>query len=672
MSARELINRALRRRFSDKERQVLFEVAGGQCEICGKELGEDWHADHVVAFSKGGPTDVVNGQALCRECNLKKGDTDLVAIDQSQPTVSTYLRQWQIGALDAFNRKSLKDKNFMCVATPGSGKTTFALQAAASLLENRVIDNIVVVVPTQRIRDQWSQSAPKLPMMRQSPLQLDSRYTNKLARRRKVHSEFDGYVMTYQQLAQDPLAHRKIASKSSTLFIFDEIHHVGDQDASGSSLPFGEAAQEAAEFATYRIGLSGTLWRSDDHAIPYVTYEDGVVVPDYEYSYLEALNDGVCRPVLFRYGTGDVEWKDEGVPIESSIDDEDLPEAQQRDRLRMALWSTKWVTDVLRQAHEQLLECRQRREVPHPNAKALAVALNQEHAQFLEGCLYRATGESATVVTHDVEDASKRIDQFPSSDKRWLIAVDMVSEGIDIPDLRVGCYLTNVTRELKFRQTVGRFVRAQGLASDNREEEAHIVVPKDPRIVAMAENVLNEVRHFRDEREKQTSCGGRDDVPPEDYQKREKTLIRADYRPGGGWWNGQSFDPDVISKYEDLRKECGLSDDPIKLAEFALKLTGNEADTGGSSDGEPSVDGRPLSEIKAELRQEIDDEAGKLAKEIAKRETDGNFDGKTIGKYKHQVIWDTSRAFDWKKPEDMERDELERRLEWVRQWRRNL
>lgn len=64
-----------RRHFNTKEREVLFIFAGGQCQVCNKILTDDWQPDHIIPHSKGGETDVSNGQALCKSCNLKKGSS---------------------------------------------------------------------------------------------------------------------------------------------------------------------------------------------------------------------------------------------------------------------------------------------------------------------------------------------------------------------------------------------------------------------------------------------------------------------------------------------------------------------------------------------------------------------------------------------------------------------
>jgi 5-methylcytosine-specific restriction endonuclease McrA len=66
----------VRRRFSLSERRALFLAAGGKCALCRKRLDQGWHADHVMAWSRGGRTDVINGAALCGDCNRRKGDRE--------------------------------------------------------------------------------------------------------------------------------------------------------------------------------------------------------------------------------------------------------------------------------------------------------------------------------------------------------------------------------------------------------------------------------------------------------------------------------------------------------------------------------------------------------------------------------------------------------------------
>ena len=64
----------MRRAFNSRERFALYSAANGKCTLCGTELEAGWHADHINPYSRGGPTDVINGAALCPPCNQQKGN----------------------------------------------------------------------------------------------------------------------------------------------------------------------------------------------------------------------------------------------------------------------------------------------------------------------------------------------------------------------------------------------------------------------------------------------------------------------------------------------------------------------------------------------------------------------------------------------------------------------
>ncbi len=61
------------RLFNQRQRRCLAWVSAGRCRKCGKRLADDFHADHVIPYSRGGLTATNNGQALCPSCNLRKG-----------------------------------------------------------------------------------------------------------------------------------------------------------------------------------------------------------------------------------------------------------------------------------------------------------------------------------------------------------------------------------------------------------------------------------------------------------------------------------------------------------------------------------------------------------------------------------------------------------------------
>ncbi len=132
----------------------------------------------------------------------------------------------------------------------------------------------------------------------------------------------------------------------------------------------------------------------------------------------------------------------------------------------------------------------QLRRGEHPDAGALAIAMNQEHARFLAGFVEARTGAKPAIVLSDEDDASRRIASFARSDDPWIVAVHMVSEGVDIPRLRVGVYASNVVTEMYFRQFCGRFVRAQ----KGGMQQAFVYLPDDQRLRELAARVTADVR----------------------------------------------------------------------------------------------------------------------------------------------------------------------------------
>lgn len=68
--------------------------------------------------------------------------------------MSVALRPWQRAALERYAQ--LDPDDYLVSATPGAGKTTFALTLALRLRERREINRIVIVVPTDHLRAQWA------------------------------------------------------------------------------------------------------------------------------------------------------------------------------------------------------------------------------------------------------------------------------------------------------------------------------------------------------------------------------------------------------------------------------------------------------------------------------------------------------------------------------------
>lgn len=409
------------------------------------------------------------------------------------------LRAWQQGALERYIQEQPRD--FLAVATPGAGKTTFALTLASWLLHHHVVQQVTVVAPTEHLKKQWAEAAARI------GIKLDPDYSAG-----PVSKEYHGVAVTYAGVGVRPMLHRNRCEQRKTLVILDEIHHAGD------SKSWGEACQEAFDPATRRLALTGTPFRSDTNPIPFVAYEEGNdgirrSSADYTYGYGNALADGVVRPVIFLSYSGNMRWRTKaGDEIAAR-----LGEPMTKDAIGQA-WRTAlsptgdWIPNVLSAADKRLTEVRK----GIPDAGGLVIATDQESAREYAKILKKVTGEKATVVLSDEKAASKRIDTFTDDGSRWMVAVRMVSEGVDVPRLAVGVYATTISTPLFFAQAVGRFVRSR-----RRGETASVFVPTIPMLLDFANEMEVERDHVLDKPKK-----GSDEENP--FAEEDKLLSDAE------------------------------------------------------------------------------------------------------------------------------------------------
>jgi superfamily II DNA or RNA helicase len=398
------------------------------------------------------------------------------------------LRGWQRRALVRY--LTAKPRDFLLVATPGAGKTAFALRIAAELLADRSVDTITVVVPTEHLKTQWALAAAA------EGIALDPRFRNSAAH---TSAEYHGIVVTYAQVASHPTRHRVRTEGRRTLVIFDEIHHGGDAKS------WGAAIREAFDDATRRLALTGTPFRSDDAAIPFVRYEpDGNGVrrsaADHTYGYAEALADGVVRPVVFLAYSGEARWRIGAGAAGGTEFAARLGEPLNAEQTARA-WRTvldpagQWMPAVIKAADTRLTQLR---DGGVPDAGGMIIASDQESARAYAGLVVAATGEAPTVVLSDDPGSSDRIAQFTGDSSRWLVAVRMVSEGVDVPRLAVGVYATSASTPLFFAQAIGRFVRSR-----RPGETASIFLPSVPSLLLLASELEAQRDHVLGEPHRQ-------------------------------------------------------------------------------------------------------------------------------------------------------------------------
>ena len=564
----------MRRRFNQSEKVSLLLKSGGLCTDCKQPLNRGWHGDHVTPWSLGGSTVLDNGQALCSRCNLIKGNR-----------MGFRPRDWQEKAAIAYTVKNQRD--FLLVATPGAGKTKWALAIAKRLIEEGVIRRIVVVCNTSHLRKQWAKAASDM------GLHLDDRWK---ASDGIEKDDYIGAVTTYQAVATGRAAEvlAEQCSRHSTLSILDEIHHAGDDKT------WGAALQKAFFSATRRLALSGTPFRRGNSQIPFIRYDpdkDGrpASVADFSYGYGQAVHEGTCRDVAFPTFDGQIKWETEAGIVEAKFSD-DIDEHDLSRRLWAALvQKNEYLRPLLAKSCEHL-EALRRTE---PKAGGLAVAIDTGHATDIAEILRGLTGEAPVIATYEEDNASAEIVKFRRGSSRWIVSVRMISEGIDIPRLRIGAYATNVVSELFFRQFVGRFVRTE-LGTD----ESYVYMPQDPRLVKFATAILEERRHYLEEIKKREG--------PTGGGQGDKGFIRpvsATGEQGPTIYLQDQYTPNDIFRATAICRDCRLQDSPVKVARAFRQWQSTDA-TAAVCD--PPADEQTMRDKEAAVRKEIQGIMGKI------------------------------------------------------------
>jgi superfamily II DNA or RNA helicase len=380
------------------------------------------------------------------------------------------LRAWQRDALRAMT--AWDTGPFLLSAAPGAGKTRPALELAREQLAAGVVSAVVVTCPTAPLTRQWARAADGLGL--DLAPDVDSP---------RPPPGFHGVAVTYARIAKAPLRWSR-ALPARTLIIADEAHHLGEE------LTWGVAFAKAFAQCPRWLLLSGTPFRSDATPIPGVSYDSqGLAEPDVSYSYAQAVNDQVCRPVCFVAYDGTLSWRSGDDVIESSFETVlSTREASRRYRTAISTELPDGLPRILREADARLRELRR---LGHRDAGALVVAADSDHARRIAKLLREATGRVPLVVLHAEPRAAAKLAGFTRSTDPWIVAVNMVSEGVDIPRLRVGVYATAAKTPLIFRQIVGRFVRT---LPGRPPEPSWLYIPADPVLRDHAASVEQEVR----------------------------------------------------------------------------------------------------------------------------------------------------------------------------------
>jgi len=380
------------------------------------------------------------------------------------------LRQWQQECVKKALTIYQHERHFLCLATPGAGKTHMAAELAFQLYQSGKIDFVLCFSPSvsvsKSIHDTFN---------------------------RRFNARFDGVIgavgcsYTYQSMLFFNDDFWSLLKLNRVLVIFDEVHHCSGTSVENANSWGEEIILNIQKHAAYTLALTGTPWRSDKAPIVMARYSDpeGRIQCDFTYGLKEATRDYVCR-----------------LPNIVLVDNEQLVLSNHQEDKKIFknlkdLLSHSHVTyqdvitndmamkHVLNLAVSRLKSIREE----NPDAGGLIVASSVQHALLILHILRDIFNQSVVLVSYKDSNAAKTIEHFRTNSIQWIVSVGMVSEGTDIPRLQVCCHLSRVKTELYFRQVLGRILRINKSAN----QEAWLYTFAETQLTEFANRLKEDV-----------------------------------------------------------------------------------------------------------------------------------------------------------------------------------
>ncbi len=376
-------------------------------------------------------------------------------------------------------------------AGPGAGKTLGALIGFKEMQKESLLSHLIVFCHRNVIAHQWINSARLLGL---NLKELDSSLEVK-----DTILDLDGWVITYQGASRNSKTlqenFKQIQSKIF-LAVADEAHHLGVDPEQPEGLAWGKAFLDLTNFCVLRLGLTGTPFRADNLAfcaarkINFDSRNGSVeqIIPDLCVEPRELIEAGDVRPLEFHFQDGWVEHACSGVSDrETSLLSTENRETWRARNLRRAVQfsdSSSIAIQLLLRARRKLEKVR----LSHRNAGGLVIARDIQHAIQIFNLL-RENGDSVDLVHSDDKFANGKLVGFQNSKAKWLVSVDMCSEGFDAPRLRVIAYLTTVATRSRFLQAITRCVRIsseRAVLEALPRELSYVFSPADPLLMQYA------------------------------------------------------------------------------------------------------------------------------------------------------------------------------------------
>ena len=381
------------------------------------------------------------------------------------------LRKWQSECTElALQKFNSGKRHFLCLATPGAGKTAMAAEVSFRLFEQNKIDFVLCFSPSIIVAKG-----------------IQETFEARINRRLDGSIGAIGGSYTYQSMQFMSKDIWQLLQSHRVLVIFDEIHHCSGSDLENANAWGEEIISKVQGHATYTLALTGTPWRSDNTPIALSEYRDDNhnIRCDYIYGLADAIADKVCRiPQIIVTDNDDITLQNEDGAEESFGSFVHLLSKSEYPYQNLVRQDVL-IRHVLSEANTNLNRIRK----SNPEAAGLVVASTVEHASQILNILRNELNQSAVIATYKENEPSQIIHDFKFGTTPWIVSVGMISEGTDLPRLQVCCHLSRIKTELHFRQVLGRVLRV----SKAKNQDAFLFMPAEPTLIDYAERIAEHI-----------------------------------------------------------------------------------------------------------------------------------------------------------------------------------
>lgn len=483
-----------KRFLSDSEKAECLAAAGYQCQGDGcsnRDLRShpyDFH--HIKLHSEFGMTTRYNTKVLCLPCHKEAHRRSNIEVFTESGWES--LRQWQKTAIDRFIECE-DEKTFVLEAAPGAGKSRFAAFASQYALDQMGISHVVFIAPWLPILTSVKKNFQPLSLEVRDKFHYDKK-RGVLQRMPLVDITLDTYAGFCNQTTVDVIEAWQKSDGFNFMLILDELHHTNT--VSGK---WGPYVERVAAMASKLVVMSGTYFRSDNRPIAFLEYENEKPKTQFSIGFTECVRERYTRQVSFRFHDPKIEilrtedkkttWRNLSKIPQSSA------KMQSVAKREVLSTSCQHIDKLIEDAWIELVAIRRK----WPDAACLVVCRSGSHGEeeraihAVEARIKTLTGQRPEVVTSDDSTSRGRLDSFANSSEPFLCAIRMVSEGVDIPRIRMVLFLSYTDSEMLFRQIVGRCCRY----IDGKEDDtaALVILPKFRVMADFAERFELESKH---------------------------------------------------------------------------------------------------------------------------------------------------------------------------------